>query len=67
MFKKVAGVLVGVAPAGLAFAQSDALDVTSITGALASAGTGIGTVALAMLAVAGAGIAVKWFLGWLFS
>lgn len=48
-------------------AASAALDVTGITTGLADAGTGIGTVALAMLAVAGAGIAIKWFLGFLFS
>lgn len=54
-----------VASAVPAFAQ--ALDVSSVTGALGSAGTAVGTVALAMLAVAGAGIAIKWFLGFLFS
>ena len=52
--------------AGAGFANA-ALDVTGVTTGLADAGTGVGVVALAMLAVAGAGIAVKWFLGFLFS
>lgn len=57
----------GVMFSGLAMAQSGGLDVTGITGALTNAGTAIGTIALAMLGVAGAGMAVKWVLGFVFS
>lgn len=49
--------------AGLA---SAAVDVTAITAALGEAGTAIGLVAAAMLLVAGAGIAIKWVLGFIF-
>jgi hypothetical protein len=58
---------VGVGASGLAMAQDTGLDVSGVTTQLTSAGTAIGTVALGMIGVAGAGIAVKWFLGWLFS
>jgi hypothetical protein len=58
---------VGVGASGLAMAQETGLDVTGVTSQLTSAGTAIGAVALGMIGVAGAGIAVKWFLGWLFS
>lgn len=48
--------------AGLA---SAAVDVTGITDALGEASTAIGLVAAAMLLVAGAGIAIKWVLGFI--
>jgi hypothetical protein len=53
--------------AGAGMAGAAGLDVTGITTALSDAGTAIGTVAAAMLLVAGAGMAVKWLLGFVFS
>lgn len=57
-----------VAGAGLLAAAGSAqaqLDVTSVTDAFGDATTAVGAIAAVMLGVVGAGIAIRWTLGFL--
>lgn len=58
----MAGVAVVSSPKAMAV-----IDVTAVTGGLSDATTAIVIVAAGMLLVAGAGIGIKWLLGFLFS
>lgn len=60
----IAVMVAALTASALGFAQ---VDTTGIEGGLTDAGTAIGVIGGVMLTVAGAGIAFRWILGFLFS